>query len=423
MKSRTLRWFGAMTLFFGLAIPIRLASAQVAYTVTDLGTFGGTLVFPFDLNNRSDVVGTASLPADSVLRAFLWRGGVMSDLGTLGGANSDAVAINQYGQITGAAETGLSVTFSSQCFDPQQQCHAFLWDHGVMKDLGTLPGGESSGAAWINSSGRVVGASDITTSVNPLNGVPDYHAFLWENGEMKDLGTLGGPASVAQNSNDSGQVVGNSQFNSDINPDYGRPDFHAFLWDNGKMVDLNAGGGLGGAEGEAVYINSKRQIVGFATLPGEASFHAFLWENGVMSDMGTLPGDVFSFASTIDNQGRVVGYSATEDFSAMSAVLWKNGVITDLNTLIPADSDFYLLGATSINPRGEITGNGVRLSTGELHGFLLSPIPGSNASAAHSSESKGAVKPKVPENVRRVLQRVWPKVPIIQSRGNPDRPN
>src|ERR1700720_2155365 len=58
MKSRTLRWFGAMTLFFGLAIPFRLASAQVTYTVTDLGTLGGTLVFPFDLNNRSDVVGT-----------------------------------------------------------------------------------------------------------------------------------------------------------------------------------------------------------------------------------------------------------------------------------------------------------------------------------------------------------------------------
>jgi probable HAF family extracellular repeat protein len=69
-----------------------------------------------------------------------------------------------------------------------------------MKDLGTL-GGNNSGAEAINAGGQVVGESDIS-------GGTAYHAFLYTNGIMKDLGTLGGDDSTAYGINDVGQVVG-----------------------------------------------------------------------------------------------------------------------------------------------------------------------------------------------------------------------
>jgi probable HAF family extracellular repeat protein len=72
------------------------------------------------------------------------------DLGTLGGDESSAAAINAAGQVVGAAWT------------PTNDAHAFLWDKGVMTDLGTL-GGAVSAATDINSAGQVVGYSWTST--------------------------------------------------------------------------------------------------------------------------------------------------------------------------------------------------------------------------------------------------------------------
>ena len=78
--------------------------------------------------------------------------------------------------------------------------HAFLWTDGVMQDLGTL-GGWVSEARGINDSGQVVGEAYKA-------GGP-WHAFRWTDGDMLDEGTLpGGVSSSAQESNDAGQVGG-----------------------------------------------------------------------------------------------------------------------------------------------------------------------------------------------------------------------
>src|SRR5207244_10248449 len=119
--------------------------------------------------------------------AFLWQNGVMTDLGTLpGSTSSTATAINNSGQVVGNSGN-----------------HAFFWDKGVMTDLGTLPGYTGSVVARaINDSGQVVGASG-------------NHAFLWENGAMRDLGAFSNPPQTcdsytAYGINSPGQVVGNA---------------------------------------------------------------------------------------------------------------------------------------------------------------------------------------------------------------------
>ena len=113
----------------------------------------------------------------------------MTDLGMLGGAQVDsesgASGINNAGQVVGWSSPD-ATNFSSNSIAPDE--HAFLWQNGAMTDLGTLGGTPDNSAAFaINNAGQVVGWSDIT----PLTGTDRYsfeHAFLWQNGTMTDLG-------------------------------------------------------------------------------------------------------------------------------------------------------------------------------------------------------------------------------------------
>ena len=175
-----------------------------------------------------------------------------------------------------------------------------------------LPGGSQSYATGINASGQVVGCA-FTSSGN-------YYAFLYSNGTMTDLGTLGGSYSAASGINDSGQVVG------------------------------------------AAYTSS-------------GGPYAFLYSNGTMTDLGTLPGLPSSVASGINDSGLVVGYA--DNFHTSSghysyAFLYTNGTMEDLNTLIPLG--WTLAGATAINDSGQIVGYGTN-PNGNTDAFLLTPVP------------------------------------------------
>jgi probable HAF family extracellular repeat protein len=141
-----------------------------------------------------------------------------------------------------------------------------------MTDLGTLNNvvGDSE-ALWINDSGQIVGWSSLPGDDPEMQ---DYHAVLWENGEIHDLGTLGGSSSEAYAINEAGQIVGGSFISGDT-------EWHAFLWQNGVMQDL---GTLGGIDSDAFSINDSGQIAGASYTSGDVEFHATLWKGLAKND-------------------------------------------------------------------------------------------------------------------------------------------
>jgi probable HAF family extracellular repeat protein len=163
-----------------------------------LGTLGGTNSAANAINNAGQIVGGASLPGDDASHAFLYQGTTMRDLGTLGGRYSSASSINNRGWIVGNSSTeGESVT------------HAFFHDGHRMRDLGSFDG--NSFATGINSQGDIVGASEVNEA---------GHAFLYQCGVMLDLNTL--PAvpfglllTQAVAINDRGQIAANGLVNGE----------------------------------------------------------------------------------------------------------------------------------------------------------------------------------------------------------------
>jgi probable HAF family extracellular repeat protein len=283
------------------------------------------------------------------------------NLGTLGGYESVATGVNDRDQVVGFATNTISDPFSGL----GTQIRAFRWQDGVMRDLGTLGTGTDSSAQTINERGQIAGSSTTNTIINPLTGTPTIDPFLWERGKMIDLGGLGGTTSdVAEGpfENSQGQVVGQSDIAGDVHA-------HPFLWTKpGPMQDL---GTLGGDDGQALWINDVGEVVGWATNTGNQAMLAFFWKNGKMSSLGTVDGDPCSIAWGLNGKHQAVGVSWDCD-NYLHAFLWEEGSMVDLNTLVPAGSGVQLTVAGHINERGEITAEGT-FPSGDNHGFLLIP--------------------------------------------------
>jgi probable HAF family extracellular repeat protein len=420
MKSKTTTRIAGITLFTLLAMPIGLV-AQVDhqqkkqklqhYTITDLGTLdGGTFSQPFSINRYGLVSGSSNL-ADSNQHATLWLEKLKVDIGApgLGGPNSIAFGDNERFQSAGEAETSTSDPNDEDfCgFGTHITCSPFLWQNGEMIQLPTL-GGNNGVAMAISDRGEVAGFAENSTPDTgcPAPQVLHFMPVVWKNGAIHKLPTFGGdPDGVAQQINDNGEVVGGSGTCATFNPNflYNLVPVHALLWEKGKAIDLgNLGGKSGQAGGNIAYdINNQGQVVGNSDLRGDKTFHAFLWTRKTgMQDLGTLPGDVASFSISINDAGSAVGGSLDAKFNPR-AFLWEKGVMTDLNTRIAGHSPLYLLTGCSINSRGEITGLGMT-SNGQIHTYLATPTHGV---AASESASQSVISRRIlSDDARKLLQ-------------------
>ncbi|MBV9008966.1 MAG: HAF repeat-containing protein [Verrucomicrobia bacterium] len=328
------------------------AQASPEYTAIDLGTLGGVTSqgaasFGFGINNAGQIAGTSVLSDNTTNRAFLYSGGSLQDLGTLGGSTSSGFGINNTGDVVGQADTASG------------DRHAFFFSGGTMHDLGTL-GGSNSSAVGINDSGEIVGSS--TTS-----GKTNSHAFLYSSGAMHDLGTLGGKSSSAFGINDAGQVVGLADTTGGQS--------HAFLYSGGSMQDL---GTLGGTKSLAFAINNSGAIVG-GSQTATGGFDAFLYSGGSMHDLGTLNGDE-AVATGINSSGEIAGTlflsgsTITGKLTGIpvGAFLYVSGTMYNLNSLL-VGSHIDFIAAFGINDKGQIAADG-RLANGQIRGFLLNPF-------------------------------------------------
>lgn len=309
-------------------------------SIQALGTLGGALGQAKAVNRGGGHVVGTDRDARGRSRAFLWTPGVgMVDLAPLSGVSSSANDISDVGEIVGGGDTGFG------------DFHAYLLSEGTSFDLGTLGGNESEALA-VNRVGQVAGRSRIRAE-------PVQHAFfVSEPGSMLDLGTLGGATSIAHDVNDRGEVVGLAETRAgrphaflwtaaDGMRDIGtlgdttsvalginnRREIvggsgRAFLWtERNGMVDL---GTLGGRTSCANDVNDSGCIVGVSQTAetdrrGLPVTHAFLrLPDGTMLDLGTLGGEhscAVAVSEEEDGLLPIAGHS--HDASArICAVLW-----------------------------------------------------------------------------------------------------
>jgi probable HAF family extracellular repeat protein len=389
MKYRTLSLAISIALATALTIPLGLAAQDAAaqtdstthhhYKFVDLGTLGGPHSYGavngdgFSLLNNSGVVASYAdlnlpdpnqaygcyVPDCYQAHASRWKDGVIIDLGALPvNNNSAAGSINSRGWMTGQSQ--------SDQFDPVvgiPEFHAVLWKDGQIIDLGTLPGGTESLGIYVNDAGQLIGFSTVDTTSDPVGffGFPT-HTFIWQNGQKQDIGTLGGadafPGASCTNPPE-GVVVGGSTTSTVSNPDTGLPTIAPFLWNHGTMAGL---GTLGGTSGFAQCANHRGQIIGMSSLA----------ENpGACSPVVLFGG---------------VGQPGCHAF------FWQDGVMNDLGTLGGDVSE-----AIWLNEAGEVVGS-ADLPGGQTHDAVLwtngkihdlGVVPGDSCSRGRGLNARG----------------------------------
>lgn len=344
IRWRRLRQLATIALF---AIVPTTAKAEVLYHYTDFG-----YATPIGINAGGDVVleegyqgvyhsyganaGKVSGPTDyglnakDVIRGITDSGGITGRQFNRDQITSFFAENNQITEFKNASWYGTEVSGSGQIlvrYDADFIGHstrstlprAAVVSQGLRTEVGTYgssPQGLTEAAA-INNAGQVTGYASLVQG-DDLGSAHTYaSAFLYKDGQLKSLGTLGGWRSAGKGINNLGHVVGDSQL-------------------------------------------------------ANGSTHAFLAKDGQMIDLGTLTGHRTSSAFGINDSGQIVGISVGDSFKHR-AVLWDSGTIKDLNDLVAAETGRTLEWTTGINNAGQIIGTATD-AFGGRRGFLLTPI-------------------------------------------------
>ena len=383
---------------------------QPYYTVTDLGLVGPS-PGPNVIKNDGLIASSTGVK-DAWHAAISFMGMAQVDLTAfagLGGQNSAAFGVNEWGQAAGVAETTDSdPKLEDFCtYGTQKVCKAFIWQNGVMSALPLLTDakgatGHNANAKGINILGQVAGVAENTTpdvTCPPYNPASlQFQSYqqkpvIWTSGEIQQLPTSGIAASGIQafndtdgivfRINDSGQAVGATGTCTGFTGFSYVNAVHAILWQEGAVTDLgNLGGTLPPPQGFGNFaydVNAFGHVVGTSGT-SDGSQHAFFWSpETLIQDVGTLPGDVASVGLSIADTGDIGGVSFPADPNALPRAFIRpdGGTMMDLNSLIPANSELYLFSTCSINSRGEIVGLAFD-AQGNMHGYLATP----NTSAA-----------------------------------------
>lgn len=423
MKRISTTGIAASTLFAVLALPVETIAAidndessdNVRYTIADLGPVGA-LGTPFMVANNGLTAGVAAT-SDGAYHGTLWFYTAKLDIGTpgLGGPNSLAYGTSEKASAVGAAQTSDPNNedfcgFNASGYPKSNTtCQAFVWREGVMHALPTL-GGPNGYAYMINNRDEAAGYAE-TTRQDAGCPVHRFQPVVWKDGKPHPLETPGDAFGVAAYINESGQMVGASgACGSSFNTNTGTwlVENHPLRWDSdGTPHELGTFGQPGGLSGNhACAINNRGEAVGHLMLTNNPAgpFHAVRWPEGADNpeDLGTLAGDYASLALSVNDRGKVVGASFDSSFNPRASV-WQKGVMTDLNTLIHGSSSLYLLLAYSINDRGEIVGFAAT-QTGEIHGFLAVPYQGGCNPAADAGGSDGMPRPVLSDEARELLR-------------------
>ena len=257
---------------------------HAGHTISIEGNQDFSIVYPADINDLLTVVGTLQRPQDlRFTQAFKWSEGHLQILPSIGGPYSSARAVNAGGEAVGQAQTASGAR------------HAVLWRRNQPLDLGLFAQGDYSNARDINDKGDVVGEADLVPSGKP-------QAFLWRAGKMQQLPKLsGGTFCSAQAINDKGVITGSCDLPNGV--------AHAVIWRDGSIEDL---GTLGDedAPSTALDINAQSQVVGTSEALQDR-LRAFLWEKGKMVNLNLLippdSGWTLLVASRINDKGEILG--------------------------------------------------------------------------------------------------------------------
>lgn len=328
---------------------------SASYAITDLGKMlGATFSEAFAINASGVVVGTWEKPGSGDLHAFIFANGRVTDLGSFGEVGALATGINDANTVAGSLESGASLV-------------TFLDKAGTMSQIAGIT--VSEGHVSINDLNEVLGYSTATDD-----------ATIAVGGKIVDLGSLAGHGSVGMGLNNSGAVVGYSNTGATVTST-GTVPFgpaasaplavaHAFLFQNGKMTGVVT---LGGTDAVATALNSAGVMVGYSQTKGDLATDVFSYANGKIHDLGAPKGSNDAWATAINASDVVVGdFRVSPTSTTQHAFIYVNGTMTDLNALIPKNSGYTLIDATAINNNGQIVANAINRS-GQEEAVLLTP--------------------------------------------------